>query len=95
MISDVAASNNVIDMWHGDPSCRDLVERAIRHDLVAATNAERRNEEHYLDRRGGIIFVPFSPKTYGALSIRSDFLVQRASLVSSINYKLYSECSLY
>ena len=29
-----------------DPTLRDLVERAARHDLVAATNAERRKETY-------------------------------------------------
>ena len=66
-----------------DPTRRDLVERAARQDLVAATDAERRKETHYQDRTAGTIFVPFVLETYGALSARSDrFLVECATLSS-------------
>ena len=59
------------------------MERAVRHDLVAATDAERRKENHYRDRAPGTKFVPFALETYGALSDRSDrFLVECATLAS-------------
>ena len=51
-----------------DPTRRDLVERAAGHDLVAATDAERRKEAHYRDRAAWTKFVPFALETYGALS---------------------------
>ena len=65
------------------PTRRDLVERATRQDLVAATDAERRKETHYLDRAAGTTFVPFALETYNALSDRSDrFLVECATSAS-------------
>ena len=57
------------------------MERAVRHDLVAATDAERRKETHYRDRAAGTKSVPFALETYSALSDRSDrFLVECATL---------------
>lgn len=40
MISDVAAIDTLINIVVANPTCRDLVERASRIDLVVATNAE-------------------------------------------------------
>ena len=58
----------------------DLVERAARHDLVAATHVERRKETHYRDCAAGTKFVPFALETYDALSHRSDrFLVEQVA----------------
>ena len=83
MISDAAVGHTLVDIVVADPTRRDLVERAARHDLVAATDAERRKEAHYRDRAAGTKFVPFSLETYGALSNRSDrFLVECATLAS-------------
>ena len=61
---------------------RDLVERAARHALVAASDAERRKEAHYRDRAAGTKFVPFALETYGALSDRSDRFLECATLAS-------------
>ena len=73
----------LVDIVVGDPTRRDLVERAARQDLVAATDAERREESQYRDRATGTILVPFALETYGALSDRSDrFLVECAMLAS-------------
>ena len=73
----------MVDIVVADPTRRDLVERAARHDLVAATDAERRKETHYLDRAAGTKFVPFALETCGALLDRSDrFLVECATLAS-------------
>ena len=44
MISDAAAGHTLVDIIVAEPTRRDLVERAARHDLVAATDAERRKE---------------------------------------------------
>ena len=52
-------SSSPTDIVVADPTRSDLVERAARHDLVAATNAERRKETHYRDRAAGTKFVPF------------------------------------
>ena len=83
MISDVAAGHTSVDIVVADPTRRDLVERAARKYLVAATDAERRKEIHYRDRVAGTKFVPFALETYGALSTRSDrFLVDCATLAS-------------
>ena len=71
------------DIVVGDPTRRDLMERAARYDIVAATDAERRKETHYRDRATGIKFVLFVFETHGALSNRSDrFLVEYATLAS-------------
>ena len=71
------------DIVVADPTRRDLVKRAARQDLVAATDAERRKETHYLDRAAGTKFVPCALETYGALSDRSyRFLVECATLAS-------------
>ena len=72
VISDAAVGHTLVDIIVADPTRRDLVERAARRDLVAATDAERRNETHYQDRAAGTKIVPFALQTYGALSHRSD-----------------------
>ena len=83
VISDAAMGHTLADIVVSDPTRRDLVERAARHDLVAATHAERRKETHYRDRAAGTKFVPFALEMYGALSDRSDrFLVECATLAS-------------
>ena len=83
MISDAAVSHTLIDIVVADPTRGDLVERAARIDLVAATDAERRKEAKYRDRTSGTMFIPFALETYGALSTSSDrFLVECASLAS-------------
>ena len=50
MISDAVVGHTLVDIVVADPTRRDLVERATRHDLVAATDAERGKETHYRDR---------------------------------------------
>ena len=76
MISDGAVGHTLVDIVVAYPTRRDLVERAARHDIVAATDAERRKVTHYRDRAVRTKFVPFALETYGALSDRSDrFLV--------------------
>ena len=50
-----------------DPTRRDLVERAARQNLVAATDAERRKEAHYQDRAAGTKFVPVALETFRVL----------------------------
>ena len=83
VISDAAVGQFLVDIVVADPTRQDLVERAARHDLVAATDAERRKETHYGDRAAGTKFVPFALETYGALSGRSDrLLVECATLAS-------------
>ena len=83
VISDAAVGHTLVDIVVADPTRRDLVERAFRHDLVAATNAERRKEAHYRDRAARTKFVPFALETYCALSDRSNrFLVECATLAS-------------
>ena len=83
VISDAAVGHTLVDVVVADPTCRDSVERAARHDLIAATDAERRKEAHYRDRAAGTKFVPFALETYGALSGRSDrLLVECATLAS-------------
>ena len=73
----------MVDIVVADPTRRDLVERAARRDLVAATDAERRKETHYRDRAARTKCVPFALETYGALSDRSDrFLVECATSAS-------------
>ena len=72
VISDAAVGHTLVDIVVANPTRRDLVERAARHDLVAATDAERRKENHYRDRAAGLKFMPFALETYGALSDRSD-----------------------
>ena len=72
MISDAAMGHTLVDIVVADPTRRDLLERAARQDLVAATNAERRKETHYQDRAAGTKFVPFALETYSALFDRSD-----------------------
>ena len=48
-MSDAAAGHTLIDIVVADPTRGDLVERAARKDMVAATNAKRRKEAHYRD----------------------------------------------
>ena len=81
VISDAAVRHTLVDIVVAHPTRRDLVERAARHDLVAATDAERRKETHYRDRGARTKFVPFALETYDALSNKSDrFLVECATL---------------
>ena len=88
VISDAAVGHTLVDVVVADPTRRDLVEHAARHDLVATTDAERRKETHYQDRASGTQFVPFALETYGALSDRSDrFLVKCATLASGLQAK--------
>ena len=73
--------HTLVDIVVADPTHRDSLERAARHNLVTATIAERRKETHYRDCAAGTTFVPFALETYGALFDRSDrFLVQCANL---------------
>ena len=59
------------------------MERAARHDLVAATDAERKKKTHYRDRAAGTKFVPIALETYSALFDKSDrFLVECATSTS-------------
>ena len=60
VISDAAVGHTLVDIVVADPTRRDLVERAARHGLVAATNAERRKETHYRDCATRTKFVPFA-----------------------------------
>ena len=53
-----------VDIVVANPTRRYLVERALRLDLVAATDAERRKETDYQDRIAGTKFVPLL-ETYG------------------------------
>ena len=57
VISDAAVGHTLVDIVVADPTRRDLVERAARHDLVAAADVERRKEAHCRDRAGGTKFV--------------------------------------
>ena len=83
VVSDVTLGHTLVDIVVAYPTRRNLVERAARHDLVAATDAERRKVTHYRDCAAGTKFVPFALETYGALSDRSDrFLVECATLAS-------------
>ena len=78
-----AVGQTLVDIVVADPTRRDLVERAVRQALVAATDAKRRKESHYRDRAAGTKFVPFALETYGALSDRwVRFLVECATLAS-------------
>ena len=63
VISDVAVGHTLVDIVVADPTRRDLVERVARHYLVAATDAERRNETYYRGRAAGTKCVPFALKT--------------------------------
>ena len=83
MISDAAVGHPLVDIVVADPTYRDLVGRAARHDLVAVTDAERREETYDRDHAAETKFVPFALETYGALPDRSDrFLVECATLAS-------------
>ena len=53
VISDAIVGLTLVDIVVADPTRRDLVERAARQDLVAATTAERRKETNYRDRASG------------------------------------------
>ena len=80
VISDAAVGHTLVDIVVADPTRRDLLERAARHDLVVVTYAKRRKETHYRYRVAGTKFVPSVLETYGALSDRSDrFLVECAT----------------
>ena len=57
VISDAVLGHTLVDIVFADPTRRDLVERAARQDLVAATHAQRRKETHYQDRAAGTIFM--------------------------------------
>ena len=72
MISDVAKGHTLVDIFVAKPTRHDLVGRAARHDLVAATDAKLRKETHYRDRALGKKFAPFPFETHGALRDRSD-----------------------
>ena len=58
VILDGAVGRTLVDIAFADLTRRDLVERAARHDLVAAADAKRRKETHYRDRAAGTIFLP-------------------------------------
>ena len=61
VISDAAVGHSLVEIVVTNPTRRrDLVERAARHDLVGATDAERRKETHCRDRAAGTKFVPFA-----------------------------------
>ena len=47
-ILDSAVGHALAELVVIDPTHRDLVECVSRHDLVGATDAERRKETHYL-----------------------------------------------
>ena len=51
--------HTLVDFVVADPTRRDLVERAAIHDLVAATDVERKEEAHYRDRATRTKFVLF------------------------------------
>ena len=73
----------MVDIVVADPTRRDLVGRAARHDLVAAIDVERRKGTYYRDRVVATKFVPFALNTCDALSDRSlPFLVECATLTS-------------
>ena len=79
----MAVGHTLVDIVVADPTRRDLVQRTARHDIVAATVAERRKETQYRDCAAGTKFAPFALETYDALSDRSDrFLVECATLAS-------------
>ena len=83
VISDATMGHTLVDIIVADPTRRDLVECATRHDLVATTHAERRKETRYRNCAAGTNFIPFVLETYAALSDRSDrFLVECATLAS-------------
>ena len=63
-ISDVAVGHTLVDIVVADPTCRDLVERAVGQDLVVATHAKRRKETHYRNRSTRKKIVPFVLETY-------------------------------
>ena len=70
----------MVDIVVAYPTRRDLVERAARHDLVVAIDAERRKATHYWDRAAGTKFVPFALETYGD----DVFLIGRIDFWSSV-----------
>ena len=74
MISDAAVGHTLVDIIVADPTRRDLVERAARQDLVAATNAERRKEAHYRNpHQGRNLCPPLLRHTVHYLIGRMDF----------------------
>ena len=72
MFSDAAVGHTLVNIVIADPTCRDLVECAAKHNLVATIDAERRKVTHYWDRVPRTKFAPFALETYGALFHRSD-----------------------
>ena len=82
MISDAAVGHTLVDIVVADPTRRDLVECAARHDLVAATDAERRKEIQYRDRADRTKCVPSALETYGALSDKVGSIFGRVCNVS-------------
>ena len=83
VISDAAVGHPLVDIVVADPTRRDLVERAARQNLDAATDEKRRKETHCRDCALNTKSVPFALETCGALSNRSDrFLVECATLAS-------------
>ena len=60
VISDAAVGHTLVDITVANPTRRDLVERAARHVLVAATDVERRKETHSRDRAARTKFAPFA-----------------------------------
>ena len=71
VISDDAAGHTLVDIVVADPTSCELVERAARQDLVAATDAERMNEIRCRDRSSGTKFV-FSTISHPGLWYLSD-----------------------
>ena len=65
VISDAAVGHTLVDIVVADRTRRNLVDRTARHDIVAATDAERRKETHYRDCAAGTKCVPFALETYG------------------------------
>ena len=57
VISDDATGHTLVDIIVADPASCESVERAARQDLVAATDAELKNEIRYRDRSSGMKFV--------------------------------------
>ena len=57
VFSDAAAGHTLVDIVVADHTHRDLVERAARQNLVAATDVEPRKETHSPDRAPGTKFV--------------------------------------
>ena len=81
VISDAPVGHTLVDIVVAEPTRRDLVERAARHDLVAATYAERRKENPLSGSRNWDQNCAL--RSYSSLYDRSDrFLVECAMLAS-------------